>query len=432
MQSQKEIISKLPKEPGVYIFKNAIGKVIYVGKAVRLKDRVSSYFQKGLLSFRTKLMISQVHDISYIPVTSELEALLLEAHLIKKHQPYFNIREKDDKHSAYIKITTNDEFPRVFITRDVKTDTTYFGPFYTAKPIRQALKLIRHIFPFDTQRNIGKKPCFWNHLGLCDPCPSYIVSLDPKKQLKEKKRYKRNIKQLIKVLSRKTDVVKKDLLLSIYKASRSEQFEEAAVLRDKLTKLEYVMRPYQNLAEFLENPNLLDDIRNQELTALYRELSPHIPYAKAFVKIECFDASHTAMEKPVVGMSVFIDGTSEKKLYRKFRIYGSVRDDLDFLEEALRRRFKHKEWEYPDLLIIDGGKTQVKRAKIVLEDLTLKIPLIGVVKPFDDVVIPHTEGFLTIRLKNDRARHLLARIRDEAHRFSRAYHIALRARARYT
>lgn len=431
----KNNLSFLPSTPGVYIFKDKNKEIIYVGKAVRLRDRVSSYFQKGLLGPRTTRMVQEIIHLSFITVTSELDALLLEAHLIKKYQPYFNVREKDDKKRLYVKITISDEFPRVFLTREIMPDENiYFGPFFSTKTIKHALRLMRSTFPFDTQKVIGKKPCFWSHIGLCDPCPSYILYLPADLRKREYLRYKRNIRMLVNVLSRKTEAVRNELIRMMNKRANDQRFEEAAQLKSQLEKLDMVTRPYENIAEYLKNPNLADEIQNREISALREELSCYLALPPYLNKIECFDASHTALEKPVVGMSVLVDGSVEKQLYRKFRIKTNARDDLSFLEEALRRRFKHTEWSNPDLLVIDGGKLQVKRAYVVLSEMGMsqKIPLIGLVKPYDYIVARINCEYNTIRLKSRGALSVLQRVRDEAHRFSRAYHTFLRHKSRFT
>lgn len=204
-------------------------------------------------------------------------------------------------------------------------------------------------------------------------------------------------------------------------------YEEAAKIRNQITKLDYITTEYHSVSSFLENPNLITDIRGQEMQALHEILTTHYKLPTTIRRIECFDASHTGMVNPTVGMVTFIDGEPDKNLYRKFRIKGKVIDDLSFLEEALKRRFTHPEWGKPDLLIIDGGKLQVGRAREVLKELNIWIPVVGIVKPFDDLVIPHKDGFLIKRTQGP-SRALIQRLRDEAHRFAKAYHTKLRAK----
>ncbi|MBI4058643.1 GIY-YIG nuclease family protein [Candidatus Microgenomates bacterium] len=427
--SAKKLLSNLPASPGVYLFKNKAGEVLYVGKAINLKNRVSSYFAKNIISGKTAKLIREIHAVDFIKVTSELEALLLEAHLIHRDQPFFNSALKDDKHPLYIKITTYDEYPRIFMTRrENDGKSLYFGPFPESRTVRRVLKFLRRIFPYDTQNIIGKKACFWSHINLCNPCPSIVQQLRQPLQKQERGRYRKNIRRLVAILSRKSDKVKMDLQKEMDKLSKEEKFEEALGVRNQLRRIEYITGEYKNITGFLQNPNLAEEIYQQESVALTTFLESTFHFPHTISRIECFDASHTAMINPTVGMSTFINGESEKNFYRKFRIYGKVVDDLSFLEEALKRRFKHPEWGMPDLIVIDGGKQQVKRALQVINELGIKIPLVGLVKPFDNLVIPRQSELLTVKVSDIAALSLLQRVRDEAHRFAGAYHRILRSR----
>ncbi|MEK7182587.1 MAG: GIY-YIG nuclease family protein [Patescibacteria group bacterium] len=423
-------VSNLPTSSGVYLFKNGEGNILYVGKALNVRVRVTSHFQKNVAAEKERLLGQYTKKVEVIPVTSELEALLLEAHLIKTNQPPFNTRAKDDKHPLYIKITRSDEYPRVFtVRREEEKGAVYFGPFPSSATVKQVLRFLRSIFPFDTQKTIGGQACFWAHIGLCNPCPSTIKKLPEKEGKLLKRVYRKNIQRLVAVLSRRTKWVKRSLLAEMREQSKKENFEEAAKIRDQIARLDYVTKEYRSVSSFLENPNLITDVYQNEVRNLTHFLASRVKYKKRlFTRIECYDASHTAMVYPTVGMVTFVNGEPEKKYYRKFRIYGKVIDDLSFLEEALRRRFAHKEWRVPDLVVIDGGKTQVGRARKVLKELRIRIPVVGLVKPLDNLVIPHKDGFQVLRVKDKLALSLLQRLRDEAHRFARAYHRTLRSR----
>lgn len=402
---------------------------MYVGKALNLKNRIASHLSERLT--KSANFVSQSTSITCIETPSELEALLLEAHLIKTHQSIFNTRAKDDKHPLYIKITVKDKYPRVFtVRRENELNAVYFGPFPSSSIVKQVLKFLRTIFPFDTQKTIGKKPCFWSHLGLCHPCPSFIDKLPPEPKRQARTEYLKNISGLVNVLFRKTDQVINSFKKEMDKSASSENFEEAAKIRDQLTRLEYITKEYHSVSAFLENPNLSIDIHKQEMKALRFILSTFYHLSSTFARTECYDASHTATTNPTVGMATFINGEPEKNLYRRFRIRDKViKDDLSFLEEALRRRFKHQEWKLPELIVIDGGKLQTKRAQEVIRELKLKIPVVGLVKPFDNLVIPYKDGFLIKKVNNPPALSLLQRLRDEAHRFARSYHQKLRSKS---
>lgn len=401
-----------------------------MGKANNLKARVATHLKSN--NSKERLLISQASKIDFIIAPSELEALLVEASLIKKHQPFFNTRAKDDKHPLYIKITSSDQFPRVFTTRrENEKDVIYFGPFPSSKTVKEVLTMLRGIFPFDSQKTIGKRACFWSHLGLCHPCPSIIKGVGGDKYQQLKRQYKKNVRRLIDVLGRKTNKVSQTLKREMYNAARKNEFEVAAQLRDRLSKLDYITQTRHRISDFLTNSNFIEDIRDIELKNLYELLKKHLPLVSVPKRIECFDASHTATSLPTVGMVTFIDGEPDKNFYRRFRIKESSVDDLSFLEEALKRRFKHQEWGIPDMVVIDGGKTQVRTARLVLKQLDINVPVIGLVKPFDNVVILKKEGFLILRFKNEPGFRLLQRLRDEAHRFARAYHRTLRQKALY-
>lgn len=430
--SLSHYLLSLPEGPGVYIFKDSKGQVLYVGKANNLRKRVATHLAGESLFGKEKFLAQRTKKIEHTQVTGELEALLLESFLIKKHQPFFNARAKDDKHPLYIKITIKDTYPRIFtVRREGDKKSLYFGPFPSSKTVRDVLRLLRSIFPFDTQKRLGKKACFWAHLGLCDPCPSVIKKLESAVKDKEKARYRKNIRLLVNVLSRKSDKVREFLQHEMFVNSRELKFEEAARAREQIKKLDYITKEYRTVSSFLENPNLISDIRREEIDSLQTLLITHYPSLTTIRRIECFDASHTAMASPTVGMVTFINGEPDKNYYRRFRVKKTQsRDDLAFLEEALKRRFTHKEWGKPDLLIIDGGKTQVGRARDVVGKLKLKTPVVGIVKPFDDLVIPHKDGFLLKRAVGP-AKFLIQRIRDEAHRFAVTYHRKLRAKQVY-
>lgn len=401
-----------------------------MGKAKNLKARVNSHF-KDKTSRKEIQLTTKTQKIEYFIVESEFEALLLEAHLIKKHQPFFNIRAKDDKSPLFIKITISDEFPRVFLVRrENEKGNLYFGPFPEGRTARQIFQTLRKIFPFDSQKKLLKRACFWSHLGLCHPCPSMIKTLPKNKQGAEKKKYRKNIKLLINLLSRKSNSVRRALILEMKRAAESKNFEEAARLRDQIAKLNYLHQAFQPTQAFLENPALISDLRKKEQRALYLLLKDYLKLEKPPARIECFDASHISLTSPAVGMVTFINGEEEKNLYRRFKIKKEkAADDLAFLEEALTRRFRHSEWGMPDLLIIDGGKTQVGKAREVLKNLKISLPVVGLVKPFDNLVLPKNQGFLILQVKEGPAKRLLARLRDQAHRFALSYHRKLRAKA---
>jgi len=422
----KRVLDSLPNGSGVYIFWDNQKKPIYVGKSVRIKLRVKSYFLKDL-SPKTSQMISKAKYISTIMVDSDLEALLLEAKLIKKLQPKYNIQLKDDKHPLYIKIT-KDEFPQVLTARKIDQEKDYlafFGPFPSSQNVRNVLRLLRKIFPY-AQHKVGKRACFYSQMGLCDPCPSEIVKVDKDKAELLKKKYLKNIKNIKKTLEGKIKFVKESLQQEMISLSNKERFEDARVLRDQIQMLEYITQSVRPVSDFLKNPNLYEEIRSEETKALHRILSQFMKIPEKLNRIECYDVSHLGGTSPAASMVTFIKGEPEKTYYRHFRINEEKGgDDLLSLKEVINRRLKHlNDWGKPDLIMVDGGKTQVAVFWGVLKSYS--IPVVGLAKRFETLVIPYAVrgklAYKEIVLSKGVVLNLLQRIRDEAHRFAQRYH----------
>lgn len=420
---------KLPRLPGIYFFKDKEGKVIYTGKAIDLSQRVNQYFQKpSNLEPKIKKMVAEATSLNFIPVESEFEALLLEAKLIKEKKPKYNSKWRDDKSFLYA-LVTSEEYPRVLPARKTeRLKGSYFGPFPSAVTVRRVLKFLRFIFPYCSQK-ISKRACFYSHLGLCHPCPSKIIKLPPEGQGRFKKTYLLNIGRLKRVLSGQAKGVIADLEAQMRKAAREEKFEEAKALRDQVEKLKYITTSRNLVSSYLENPNFLEDQRLLEVKNLQKVLKPYfgmIPLSR----IECFDISTLFGRQATGSMVVFLEGVEEKSQYRRFRIRKAGKpDDVAMIREVVKRRFSHPEWAFPDLIIIDGGKGQVRAVLGVLRKLKLKIPVVGLAKRLEEIVIPKEAGFETLRLPPSSASlNLLKRARDEAHRFAIAYHRKLRRR----
>lgn len=440
MKSLQQQISSLITAPGVYIFRDYEGKVIYVGKSISVRDRVKQHLASDYE--KTRALVNSAQTIEAIPVASELEALLLEANLIKQNLPHYNSTAKDDKHPLYIKIT-GEEYPKVITSRKEEDGRgLYFGPFPSSSAVKSVLRCVRRIFPYHSQNKIGKRPCLYAHLGLCNPCPSYIENTqNPIDKIQMKIEYRKNIKRIKDLLSGKSISLHKELQKEMVNAAKQEDFELASKIRDQIKNLEYITAPYKSPREYLENPNLLEDIRQNEAKSLYELLKPHFKYLKYPVRIECYDVSHLSGKNATSSMVTFVNGEPEKTFYRHFKIKSkNSRDDYAMLRETLIRRIKHfTDWGRPDLIIIDGGKGQVGAARIVLKEFNVHIPVIGLAKRLEEVVIPRLHlggvnvkeildaGFIVFRLPTGSpALSLLQRIRDEAHRFVRRLHFKLR------
>lgn len=418
---------ELPENPGVYIyFKNK--KPIYVGKAINLKKRVASYFRLNLET-KTRAMINDAEEISYIKVDNELEALLLEAKLIKYFLPKYNIIAKDDKHPLYIQIT-KEEFPRITTLRKTdlklrKSIATY-GPFPSSTNVKSVLKMLRRTIPFSDHK-LGKQPCLYSQIGLCNPCPNEINSeANIEKRLLLKKIYKSNIRHIKAILDGKIDKVKNDLETQMDALSKLEKYEEAAAIRNKIRRLEYITNPNSLPDSYLENPNLYDDQRSKESKELLQILRKYKLPIHKLKRIECYDIAHLQGASATASMVTFVNGEAEKKYYRHFRIYQKKsQDDYASMKEVAERRIKHlSDWGRPDLIIVDGGKGQL--SVFLNEFIEEKIPIIGLAKKFETLVIPvnylGSKTFKEHRLEKGSALNLVQRLRDEAHRFARVYH----------
>ncbi|MBI2007574.1 MAG: GIY-YIG nuclease family protein [Candidatus Blackburnbacteria bacterium] len=425
----RQKIAELPPTAGVYLFRGKNNEILYVGKSRNVRERARSHFAaKGE---KSRLLVARAKNIKCIPVSHELEALLLEAELIKKHLPWFNSRAKDDKHPLYIKITAGEEFPKVNTCRlEAEPGAVYFGPFPSSSTTRQVLRDLRKIFPYCGQKRPGKKPCFYSHLGLCNPCPATIAGIrDANLKEKLKQEYRQNIRRLVLVLSGKVKTLIGRLVKDMKKAANEKNFETAAKVRDELRGLQYITADYRPTGVYLQNPNFLEDLRRLELSALKKILRGFLPGLRTLTRIEYLDIAHISGEAATASLVVFLNGEPEKNLYRRFRIRtAKTQDDFSMMQEVARRRTKHfEDWGKPDLLVVDGGKPQVSAAKSVL--INISLPVIGFAKRFEEIVIHDNRRFHIVRLKTgDPALNLLRRLENEAHRFARGYHFKLRLR----
>lgn len=421
----REAKKHLPEQPGVYIFWQKPHFPLYVGKAVNLKSRVSSYFSPVVMG-KTKKMVSEAGFLSFTITASELEALLLEARMVRKLNTRYNTLLKDDKHPLYIRIT-KEVYPRVLTARKIeeKGNIAFFGPFPSSIHVKRVLKMLRKIFPYADHKPT-KKPCLNNQLGLCRPCPSYIESLSSRYTTRVLKRvYMKNIKMINYILQGRLNVVKKDLTKEIERLSKDERYEEALVVRNKLDSLNYITQPRQEIEKFIDNPNFIEDIRQKELIALKLILDRFMT-VRSLQHIECFDVAHYSGKQTTASMVVFIGGSEDRSLYKHFRIRQNTKaSDTKSLEEVVTRRLKHlKDWGRPDLIVVDGGKPQVGVFyKILSKD---QIPIIGIAKRQETLIIPKVANgklkFASFVLPRGEAKNLVQRLRNEAHRFAQRYH----------
>lgn len=435
MENWQEKIKHIPDLPGVYIYKDVSGIVIYVGKAKRLIRRVKQYvLQSKDISPKTIQLVTEIFDIETIVTASEFDALLLEAKLIRQWMPKYNVIAKDDKSLLYVALTLNERLPRVLLLRkgEISSYQTsirnrIFGPFQSAHALRVLLTHLRRAIPYCTQKQRNGKACFYTHLGLCDPCPSILKKAAETAQSKRNVLlYRRNINALKDIFEGKTTTLIRSYTYLMNKAATKEHFEEAAIIKRRIDML-YALSSYSyDPAVFIEQG--IDSVFDEELDDLINRLLTVLPELQSLRRIECFDMSQLFGDSPVGAMVVLTDGFPDKKEYRKFRVQRKgVVSDVSMVNEVLTRRFLHKEWEIPSFILIDGGKPQLTAAKAVFQKLHIVVPYAGLAKRYEELIIPSKHAFTILRLPlSSKALLVLKRVRDEAHRFAITYHRLLR------
>ncbi|MCC7558744.1 MAG: excinuclease ABC subunit UvrC [Methanobacteriaceae archaeon] len=526
MSFQTQDPNSLPDKTGVYIMKNEQDDVIYVGKAISLKKRVKSYFKDTYDTPKTRTLMKHFHSLEYILTDTEKEALILEANLIKKYRPRYNVRLKDDKRYPYIKIT-NEDYPRILISRNVTDDGShYYGPFTDVMAVRKTIKFIKSLFKIrDCKKMDG--PCLNYQIKICDaPCDGKI----------SKDYYNEIIHQINLFFQGKYQEIIQHLQEMMDDASANHEFEKAAVLRDQIDSIKEIMEKqkvsftnkldqdviagaYENktayivvfsirdgkitgkddfimngientppekvlsafIKQFYSNPryipgeillqNVVYDhdlitewlserrgesvklkvpvegveyrlmrmvVKNAEVIKIQKkefkntllDLKKYLKLPKLPRSIEAFDISNIAGKEPVASMVVFKNGVPEKSSYRKYKIETKGPDDYAMMREVLRRRYeklKLEKSEYPDLVIVDGGKGQLNVALSVFNSLNIEIPVMGLAKEFEHIFLPGNPDPIILPPRSQ-VLLLLQRIRDEAHRFAISYHRKLRSK----
>ena len=367
----KEKLKNLPKSPGVYVMKDIAGTIIYIGKAKNLKNRVSSYFI-GAHDAKVTAMVAHIADLEWFVVNTENDALFLEANLINKHKPKYNILLKDDKKFPYIQITPNGT---IQVVRTNRGEGQIYGPYFNGIYVKYLMDIIRSIY-----HNDPKKAANFLSGNSYDEVVAVMTN---------------RMKQ----------------------ASALQQFELAIAYRNVLQMIER-LRHRARIQTTAEDANAFT-------LGACRELGEILGLTKTPRKIECFDISHTDGEYVVASMVVFVDGVADKNQYRRFRIkHGQGNNDFLSMKETLTRRLKHREWIYPDVIVIDGGKGQLsavpKADDITYISLAERFELIYTTTQIEPIILSH----------HSYALRLLQRIRDEAHRFAITYHKSLRDKIR--
>lgn len=406
----KEKIKELPGRPGVYVMRGAGGEVLYVGKAGNLKKRVSSYFYaKRAHTARIALMVGKVRDITYLPTATEAEALIYENGLIKELRPRYNIALRDDKSYPLLKLTVQERFPRLFVTRTRADDgALYYGPYADAGLLHEAVAGLRQLFPLRTCRTMGKRPCLNYHIKQClAPCSSGGI---------DESRYREMVDEIQLFLSGRRVELLSRLAAKMARAAREERFKDAAILRSRLEALGAMKETAVGYGPVAE----------------VEELGAVIGLSGRPETIEAFDISNIMGEDAVGSMVSFHKGRAQKSRYRKFRIRQVAGiDDYAMIREVVRRRYARLAEEgeaLPDLVIIDGGKGHLASAAAELAALGLgKLPVISIAKECEHIFVKGKPAPIVLP-KESKALHLVQRIRDEAHRFAITYHTRLAAK----
>ncbi len=543
----KQTLKLLPELPGCYIYYNKDNEIIYVGKAKILKRRVKSYFNKKHDSVKVQVLVSQIDRLEYIITNTEVEALILESHLIKKHKPRYNILLKDDKKYPYF-LVTDEDFPRISVVRKKNMNPEkgrYYGPYTDVRAMYSTLDFLKKIFPLKQCKTpkFKDRPCLYYQIGRCmAPCQNLVTSEE----------YKNIVHQAELFLAGKQTELMNQLMAQIQKYSDTLQFEKAARLRDSYLDLKKTLEKqkvvYENTklnedvislmaedgifaivilmvregrlidkkdfvyeveeddrTEFFETffkeyystlslefpdkviSNELEAVGNKALYEEWLEIlagkKVKISYGKSAQgkelqaladknakvvldnakiskmskirddfneigsylaeklrlknfphRIECYDISHIQGTNTVASMVTFINGLSKKSEYKKFKIKTTEGKPDDFLsmKEVLTRRLSHlgeKNWDKPDLMIIDGGKGQLSSVMEIIKELGIEgIDVVSLAKRNEEVFLPE-QSEPVILPRNSSALFLFQRIRDEAHRFAITYHRNLRSKA---
>lgn len=543
----EESLKLVPTLPGCYIYYDKNGEIIYVGKAKNLKRRVSSYFHKKHDRVKVAVLVSKIEKMEYIITDSEVEALILEAHLIKKHKPKYNILLKDDKKYPYFLITDED-YPRITVVRkkNINPDKgKFYGPYTNSRAMYSTLDFLKKIFPLKQCKTpkFSNRPCLYYHIGKCmAPCQGKVTPQE----------YQNIVAQVELFLSGKQTELIKKLKTQMEEYAKNEQYEKAARMRDSYLDLQKTLEHqkvvYENarlnediiavlyeegifavtilliregrlidkkdFTYFVENEDKdeffktffqeyystlmlefpdkivstdLENIGDKQLYQDWLEIISHkkikISYGKskqgrelaqlaqknvqnlfenarikklasirddfnevgAYLqeslkltnfpnRIECYDISHIQGTNTVASMVVFYNGMSKKTAYKKFKLKTTEGKPDDFLsmKEVLTRRLSRlgeKNWEKPDLIIIDGGKGQLSSVMEVVEEMGITgIDFVSLAKREEEIFLPHQSKSIRIPMDSN-AMFLIQRIRDEAHRFAITYHRSLRSKA---
>ena len=435
LEAIRERIAELPKEPGVYLMKDAEGRVLYVGKAKDLRSRVASYFQPGADLLNTRgpdicRMVDKVADIDHIECDTEVDALLKEARLIKDIQPPHNVMLKDGKTFPYIEITTGDDFPGIFVTRTPRLKgSKLYGPFPSVTGLRDAVNALQKVFKFrsceldiredDASRRFFR-PCLLHAINQCTaPCAALIG----------KEEYRQDIDRFKRFMASKRSTMLRQLTTEMNEAATAQRYEEAAKLRDRIKAIQSLALSGDVHEDVQPEVFYVDPREGLEKLAdlLNLDAPPRC--------MECIDIAHLQGKETVGSLVCFIDGKPFKSGYKRFKIQTVEGiDDYAAIREVIGRRYRYAaegEELYPDVIVIDGGLGQLHAGLDAFAEMNLRPPMvISLAKREEEVYIQARNA--PVRLaRNNGALRLLQQMRDEAHRFAQHYHHILRKKATF-
>lgn len=422
--------AKIPNKPGVYVFCNARKKPLYIGKAANLRHRLQSYFQANVPK-RVERLRQETTTLNWEILPTEFDALIREAELIKKYRPKFNVLLRDDKSYYYIEIT-KEKFPHINIIHRPNT-LSALGPYTESGSLYAVLRAIRRIFPYCTCRKQHTRPCLNAGIGRC---LGFCCLKNADASISDLSRYKKNISVIRDMLTGKSQKLIKEFRIIMENSVKLKKYETAAEYRDKIYALENINSHKRIITE--RNPFVLNNAKiSAELARIFGSQNP-------ITRIEGYDASMLMGSAATASMVVFENGLPQKSEYKKFRIKtDKTQSDADMLEEVITRRLTHNEWKLPDLMLIDGGTPQLRKvARALRKKFGLKWPvfLAGISKAknsagktrrkasADELLhiygkSPINTGKLPVGVM-----HISQYVRDESHRFAKAYHSTLRAK----
>ncbi len=452
----KTKLTQLPRSAGVYFHKSKSGEIIYIGKAAVLKNRVRQYFQsKKDFDIKTRALVAEIYDTDWVETESEIDALFLEGEMVKRYMPRYNILLRDDKSQLFIRVDMKSEWPHVAFTRNPADDKAeYFGPFYNGYAVKKALRHLRKVFPYYVKPDGKQTSKLDEDLGL-----------SPKKDIGSEA-YKQNLRKLISYIKGNRKAIVGEIEAVMKEAARVEDFETAAIERNKLRYMKELQRRVM-----FGDKEFLDISKDKALS----DLSSLLLLPKTPVRIEGYDISHMGGTNVVASMVVFTNGVSDRAEYRKFKAKLQANNDTQNMYETLLRRFSEKNikaWGLPDLVLIDGGKGQLDAALRATEERNVQVPTFSITKREEEIIVHQSRSNIDVvnlhsmvkspiegafvelsgayyvlnlhpgqrnasshsknlRSSTGSARYsdvvkLFQRIRDESHRFAVSYHTVLR------